>query len=161
MLKVFIYSILLIFFNNAVFCFIQPLVPQTPKVLKCASPICNERTIYSTYLIGLRKTKRLLKNNTNLNNIINFTHVFISNYSIPNEFNINNTDTQIKSITMGNIILDVSNVQYIHISTKNDKIIVELDKHQENVFSVLQKVSSIDSIVNAILLFGKILNITP
>jgi nitrate reductase NapAB chaperone NapD len=62
---------------------------------------------------------------------------------------------------MGNIILDVSNVQYIHISTKNDKIIVELDKHQENVFSVLQKVSSIDSIVNAILLFGKILNITP
>jgi hypothetical protein len=109
----------------------------------------------------LRKTRRLLKNNSNLNNIINFTHVFISNYSIPNELNINNTGTQVKSITMGNIILDVSNVEYIHISTKKDKIILELDKHQENVFSVLQKVNSIDSIINTILLFGKILNINP
>lgn len=160
MLKVFIYSLLLIFVNNTVLCFIQPFASRSLKILNC-NPVYNERAIYSTYLIGLRKTRRLLKNNSNLNNIINFTHVFISNYSIPNELNINNTGTQVKSITMGNIILDVSNVEYIHISTKKDKIILELDKHQENVFSVLQKVNSIDSIINTILLFGKILNINP
>ena len=164
MLKVINYVIILLFMHNAVFCFLPTFISSRPKILQCNPmniPMCNERTIYSTYLIGLRKTRRLFKNNTNINNVINFTHVFISNYSMPPEFNINNTEASVKSIKMGNIILDVSNVQYIHISTKKDKIIVELDKQHENIFSVLQKVNSIDSIVNTILLLGKILNINP
>ena len=162
------------------YCFIQPGLSNHIKPLLC-SPIniqCNERTIYSKYLIGLRKTRRLFKNTTNINTIINFTNDFVGNYTnsislqnslpsvqsvptIPSEININNTESTVKSITMGNIVLDVSTVQHIYISTKKDKIILELDKREKNILGVLQNINNIDSLISTILLLGKILNITP
>ena len=146
-----------------------------PKVIpKCNHcNICNERFIYGRYILGLRKTRRLFKNNTNINNIINFTNEFIANYTISNseqsitnlsvfkDVNINNTEIGIKTITMNNLILDVSNVEQIHISTKKDKLIINLDKKEKNILSVLHNINNIESVVNSILLLGKILNISP
>lgn len=148
---------------------------KIPNVITKCIPcnVCNERFIYGKYILGLRKTRRLLKNNTNINNIINFTNEFIANYTISNteqpitnlstfkNININNTEIGIKTITMSNLVLDVSNIQQIHISTKKDKLIINLDKKENNMFSVLQNINNIDSIINSILLLGKILNISP
>jgi hypothetical protein len=155
-------------------CFISPMLTNSIKPLEC-NPInipCNERILYSRYLIGLRKTRRLLKNTTNINTIINFTNEFVTNYtnpvsipytilSIPSEININNTENTVKSIRMGNIILDVSTVRHIYICTKKDKIILELDKKDNNMFGMLQNINNIDSLVSTILLLGKMLNINP
>lgn len=122
---------------------------------------CNERMIYSRYLLGLRKTRKLLNNTTNVNallSILNFTNAFVSNYSLSalNNTAFNNTETGAKNIIMGNIVLDVSNVEYIHIITKKDKIIIELDKKNKDIFSVM---NNLDTYINTISLLGKILNI--
>ena len=168
------YFIFMMCIYHLTYCFIQPGIPNHIKPLLC-NPIniqCNERTLYSKYLIGLRKTRRLLKNTTNINTIINFTNDFVTNYtyqkslqntvpSVTSELNINNTETAVKSITMGNIVLDVSTVRHIYICTKKEKIILELDKRESNLLGVLQNINNIDSLVSTILLLGKILNITP
>ena len=178
----FLYCVCVMCIYHMTYCFIQPGLPNHIKPLLC-NPIniqCNERTLYSKYLIGLRKTRRLLKNSTNINTIINFTNDFVANYtnqvampsispvqsvtsipSVPSEININNTESIVKSITMGNIIVDVSTVRHIYICTKKDKIILELDKKENNLLGVLQNINNIDSLVSTILLLGKILNISP
>lgn len=163
--------ICLVCMYNIVGCFITPTLFNSLKPLECSHinlPTCSERTLYSKYLIGLRKTRRILKNTTNINTIINFTNEFVSNYTnihasipIPIELTLNNTDSVIKTITMANVVLDVSTVQYIYISTKKDKIILELDKKDRNILHMLQNINNIDSVVSSILLLGKILNITP
>jgi hypothetical protein len=161
--------ICLILMYNMAGCFLTPVLLDSLKPLQCNHiniPTCNERTLYSKYLIGLRKTRRFLKNTTNINTIKNFTNEFVSNYTnihvhIPNELTLNNTDSVIKTITMANVVLDVSTVQYIYISTKKDKIILELDKRDRNILDVLQNINNIDSVVSSILLLGKLLNISP
>ena len=163
----FLYCVCLMCIYHISCCFIPPIITNSIKPLHCnhINIPCNERTLYSTYLKGLRKTRRHLKNTTNINTIINFTNEFVGNYtspvSIPSEININNTDVAVKSITMGNIILDVSTVRHIYICTKKDKIILELDKRENNLLGVLQNINNIDSLVSTILLLGKMLNISP
>lgn len=122
---------------------------------------CNERTIYKNYLIGLRKTRRYINNTTNINtlsSIVNFTNNFTQNVNI--SVPINNTDIGIKTITAGNMILDVSNVQYIYIYTKKDKLIVELDKNKNNVniISILERINSVDALINTLSLLSKFIN---
>lgn len=123
---------------------------------------CNERMIYSRYLLGLRKTRRLLNNATKVNalvSILNFTNEFVANYSnvIPaNSTSFNNTEIGVKNIIMGNIVLDISNVEYVHISTKNDKIIIELDKKNKDIMKLF---NNLDTYLNTLALLGKILNI--
>lgn len=124
---------------------------------------CNERTLYRNYLIGLRRTRKLLNNSTNnINNInslisiLNFTSKYVSNYTI-----INNTQVGAKNIVMSNIILDVSNVREIHIKTQKDVLIVELDKTRRDALpQLLNNVNNLDSILNTLSLFAKILNIS-
>jgi len=144
----------------------------------------KERNIYSKYLLGLRKTRRILLNNTNINTlsqIINFTNDFVSNYtqqekielntSIIHNTNpitpkmssthINNTDMVVKNIMMGNIVLDVSNVKHIHISTQNDEILIELDKQERmiDLQNVLENINNLDAIVTTITMIGKLMNL--
>lgn len=126
---------------------------------------CNERKIYGSYLIGLRKTRRLLSSNNitkinELSSILNFTNQFISNYTI-----INNTETVVEKIIIKNVVLDVSNVKYIEIKTKNDKLTIELDKYKGSdksnpINNLVTNVNTVEVIVSAITLLGKMTNLT-
>lgn len=139
-----------------------------PKNINCL-PInnncdCREQIIYRQYLIGLRKSRRLLNTTSNVNTLLsiaNFTNQFITNYAtINNSTAFNNTEVGVKNIMMGNMILDVSNVKYIKISTKKDTIIVELDKQIHNTDNnILDKINNLETIINTISLLGKIVNI--
>ena len=148
-------------------------VPATPKLknINCQPPNsnsntnceCKEQMIYRQYLIGLRKSRRLLNNATNINSIVsivNFTNQFVSNYAtINNATSFDNTDVGAKNIIMGNMVLDVSNVKYIKISTEKDTIIVELDKQpQKTDTNILEKINNVETIINTISLLGKIVS---
>jgi hypothetical protein len=62
---------------------------------------------------------------------------------------------------LANIRIDVSNVKYIQISTKNDTIVVELDKNNENNEKsfVNYDLGKIDSLISAISILMNLLNI--
>jgi hypothetical protein len=148
----------------------------------------NERKLYGTYLIGLRKTKRILKNSTVIYSLFNLTNDYVvyytpNNNTIHNIHNIHtihnihnihntsntnnihntsNTDVTVKNIIMGNIIIDVSNIKEIEIHTQNDKIILELDKREKddtNMISMIGNINNIDTFINAANIFGYIMNI--
>ena len=128
------------------------------------NPNANERRLYGSYLVGLRKTRRLLTNTSNVNtliNILNFTNDFVINNSNMHNIYINHTETTSKNIVMGNVVLDVSNIKHIHIKTEKDYLIVELDKKekQNTVSSLLGKMNSIEALINTISLFGNFMNI--
>jgi hypothetical protein len=77
---------------------------------------------------------------------------------------INNTDKIAKNLILSNIYIDVSTVKYIQISTKNDTLIVELDKNNANTntnanSNVLYDISKIDNFLSSISLLMKIINI--
>jgi len=115
---------------------------------------CNERKLYGSYLLGLRKTRKLLKNNYTKNEtdtIMKFTNNFISNHTF-----INNTDVRAKNIIMSNIVLDVSNIDTIEIIAKDKTLIIELDKNNK-VSSIINNVNSVENIVSMITLFGKVM----
>lgn len=156
--------------NNKVLLHQNKLILHQNNIKYC-NGICNERMIYTNYLLGLRKTRKLFKNTTNVNtlsSILNYTNNFILNNSILNNNNdndstyyINNIDVGVKNIIMGNLILNVSNVKYIYLSTEKDKIIIELDKIKKDdvMKDVINNINNIDSFINAIVIFGKIMNI--
>ena len=114
--------------------------------------LCNEKFIYMKYLIGIRnfrKVYRIIKDNSNIDiqNIINIINIINNTQNVNitdnnsilinsslfknNSLLINNTnnDKIAKNLILSNIYIDVSNVKYIQISTKNDTLIVELDKN--------------------------------
>jgi len=117
----------------------------------------KERGLYSNYLIPLRRQQRKFFPKTS--NFLNFTKQFSSNYTT-----INNTEINAKNIIMGNIILDVSDVKYIHISTEKDNIKIRLentvknstDNHSNLIFNGLH---NMDIIFTTVGLVGKIINI--
>lgn len=123
----------------------------------------KERDVYSSYLIGLRRQQRkIFPRNVNIDTaayFMNLTKQFSSNYTT-----INNTDMCAESIIMGNIILDVSDIKYIHISTEKDNIKIKLDNNTKNsttpptnlIFNGLQ---NMDIIFTTVGLVGKIINI--
>lgn len=126
---------------------------MTLPLASCSN--CGERTIYRNYLLGLRKTRKLLNNTSNVNtlsSIVNFTSEFIGNHT-------NQNDTIAKNIIMGNVILDVSNVKEIHIHTEKDVLIIELDKRKQDL--PISNINNIDTLLTSISLIGKILNINP
>ena len=135
----------------------------------------NERKLYGTYLIGLRKTKRILKNSTVIYSLFNLTNDYVvyytpNNNTIHNIHNIHtihnihnihntsntsntnnihntsNTDVTVKNIIMGNVIIDVSNVKEIEIHTQSDKIILELDKREKDDTNMISMIGNINNI---------------
>ena len=157
--------------------------------------LCNEKFIYMKYLIGIRNFKkvyRIIKDNNiidiqnfiNLINYINTTQIanitennynnsiFVNNSLfhnttlIINNTNINNNNEKIaKNLILSNVYIDVSNVKYIQISTKNDTLIVELDKNNagyvspNNIHNLMYDISNIETLISSISLLLKVLNI--
>lgn len=158
--------ILHIFFSSGFIHQHKPLYKQC-SIMNSCNRESRERLIYKNYLVGLRKTRRYITNSSNINSlvsIINFTNNFITNYTTPatyinNSTYINNTETIVKNIMMGNIILDVSNVKHIHITTSQDKIILELDKFKKNDVNFMEQINNLDSLLSTISILGKIMNI--
>jgi hypothetical protein len=156
--------------------------------------ICNEKYIYLKYLIGIRNFKkvyRIVKDNSNIDiqNIINILNIlnYINNTNIANitennpifinneVFNntsiiINNTnnnnDKIAKNLILSNIHIDVSKIKYIQISTRNDTLIIELDKNNadlaqepNNINNYIYDIGKIDALLSSISLLMKFLNI--
>ena len=156
--------------------------------------ICNEKYIYMKYLIGIRNFKkvyRIVKDNSNIDiqNIINILNIlnYINNTNIANitennpifinneVFNntsiiINNTnnnnDKIAKNLILSNIHIDVSKIKYIQISTRNDTLIIELDKNNadlaqepNNINNYIYDIGKIDALLSSISLLMKFLNI--
>lgn len=165
---------------------------QTPKLRNSNNIIvCNEKYIYMKYLIGIRNFKkvyRILKDNPymdiqniinilNILNYINNTHLsnmtnnITSNMTSNNLLVINNTGINnekiAKNLILSNIYIDVSSVKYIQISTKNDTLIVELDKNNadisstssNNIQNIIYDISKIETLITSISLLLKFLNI--
>jgi hypothetical protein len=140
---------------------------------------CNEKYVYMKYLIGIRNFKRVyrivkdnhladIQNAVNILNVLNFLNntqmtIMRDNYAYDgNSMQINNTDKIAKNLILSNIYIDVSTVKYIQISTKNDTLIVELDKNNANTnanSNVLYDISKIDNFLSSISLLMKIINI--
>lgn len=147
--------------------------------------ICNEKFIYMKYLIGIRNFKkvyRIIKDNSNIDiqniiNILNYINntqitnnnssIFINNSMFDNNTNINiNNEKIAKTLILSNIYIDVSNIKYIQISTKNDTLIVELDKNNveniafpNNIHNIMYDVTKIETLISSISLLMKVLNI--
>jgi hypothetical protein len=147
--------------------------------------ICNEKFIYMKYLIGIRNFKkvyRVIKDNSNIDiqniiNILNYINntqitnnnssIFINNSMFDNNTDINiNNEKIAKTLILSNIYIDVSNVKYIQISTKNDTLIVELDKNNtekivspNNIHNIMYDVTKIETLISSISLLMKVLNI--
>ena len=150
--------------------------------------VCNEKFIYMKYLIGIRnfkKVSRIIKDNSNIDiqniiNIINYinttqmtnitdNNIFVnSSLTLNNSLFINNTsvnndnDNIAKNLILSNVYIDVSNVKYIQISTKNDTLIVELDKNNADKVTpnnIMYDISNIETLISTISLLLKVLNI--
>jgi len=156
--------------------------------------VCNEKYLYMKYLIGIRNFKkvyRIVKDNSNIDiqNIINILNIlnYINNTNIANitennpifinneVFNntsiiINNTnnnnDKIAKNLILSNIHIDVSKIKYIQISTRNDTLIIELDKNNadlaqepNNINNYIYDIGKIDALLSSISLLMKFLNI--
>jgi hypothetical protein len=73
----------------------------------------------------------------------------------------------VKNIVVSNIYIDVSNVKYIQISTRNDTLLVELDKNNveasaatsNNMNNIMYDITKIETLVSSISLIMKVLNI--
>jgi len=130
------------------------LIPKTANTI--IYQYCNDRKIYGSYLLGLRKTRKLLRQNytkNELETVINFTEKFVNNYT-----KINNTESQISKITMKNLVLDVSNIQQIEIKIKKDKMIIDLE-NKPKFKNIIQNANTVENFVSIITLLGKALNI--
>jgi hypothetical protein len=157
--------------------------------------LCNEKFIYMKYLIGIRNFKklyRIIKDNSNIDiqniiNIINYINttqianinennynnsifvnnsLFLNTTLFINNTDINNNNEKIaKNLVLSNVYIDVSNVKYIQISTKNDTLIVELDKNNadtaspNNIHNLIYDISNIETLISSMSLLLKVLNI--
>lgn len=150
----------------------------------------NEKYLYGNYLVTLRKFKRTINYSKLLNNITNSIvdniNPPIANYNktmiassnskdnqdiylnIKNNTQINNDQFIAKNIILANIKIDVSTVKYIQITTKNDTIIIELDKNNDSVKNthttdpngfINYDLGKIDSLISAISILMNLLNI--
>ena len=144
--------------------------------------ICNEKFIYMKYLIAIRNFKKVyrnidIQNIINILNILNYINntqitnnnssIFINNSMFDNNTDINiNNEKIAKTLILSNIYIDVSNIKYIQISTKNDTLIVELDKNNvetiassNNIHNIMYDVTKIETLISSISLLMKVLNI--
>jgi len=72
-----------------------------------------------------------------------------------------------KHLILSNIYIDVSTVKYIQISTRNDTLVVELDKNNadmssvspNNIYNLMYDIGKIETLVSSISLLLKVMNI--
>lgn len=134
----------------------------------------NEKYLYGNYLVSLRKfrkAQRALNYNifTNLVNVNDNAKVSSDENNQNNEIFLNASNKTIlnnnqkvaKTLALANIKIDVSNVKYIQISTKNDTILIELDKNnvEPDKGFINYDLGKIDSLISAISILMNILNI--
>jgi hypothetical protein len=127
----------------------------------------NEKYLYANYLVSLRKIKKaqrafnnlVIDSNGNNDGGRNGNNEMFLN--IENSTVLNNNQKIARNLILANIRIDVSNVKYIQISTKNDTIVVELDKNNENNEKsfVNYDLGKIDSLISAISILMNLLNI--
>ena len=140
--------------------------------------ICNEKYIYKTYLISLRKVKKTIKNGSNndiiklinlVTNIVNNSNIKVENviheekiFIAENNSFIDNNKLIAKTLLLSNIKVDVSNVKYIKISTHNDTLVVELDKN-DNTYNnnnvVKYDIKNLDAFISALSILMNVFNI--
>ena len=105
------------------------------------------------------------KNHYNNSLYINNT-LFHNNSLVINNTGVNN-DKLAKHLILSNIYIDVSTVKYIQISTRNETLIVELDKNNadissassNNIYNLMYDIGKIETLVSSISLLLKMLNI--
>jgi hypothetical protein len=121
----------------------------------------NEKYLYANYLVSLRKFRNAQKSlNYNI-----FTNIVNNNISgscnVDNKTVLNNNEKIAKTLVLANIKIDVSNVKYIQISTKNDTILIELDKNNQEPDKsfVNYDLGKIDVLISAISILMNVLNI--
>lgn len=134
----------------------------------------NEKYLYANYLVSLRKIKKAQRAFNNLVNDSSSSIGGIGNnegngnneskemlLNIENSTVLNNNEKIARNLILANIRIDVSNVKYIQISTKNDTIVVELDKNNENSEKsfINYDLGKIDSLISAISILMNLLNI--
>ena len=96
------------------------------------------------------------------NSLFHNSTLFINNTNINDN---NNNEKIAKNLILSNVYIDVSNVKYIQISTKNDTLIVELDKNNadtassNNIHNLMYDISNIETLISSISLLLKVLNI--
>ena len=149
-----------------------------------------EKYLYANYLVSLRKIKKAQRAFNNLVNDSSSSSISgigsigsigsiggisgIGNnegngnneskemlLNIENSTVLNNNEKIARNLILANIRIDVSNVKYIQISTKNDTIVVELDKNNENSEKsfINYDLGKIDSLISAISILMNLLNI--
>jgi hypothetical protein len=186
------YALLLFTFASAIFdvegyiienLYNKRTIKKNNLKLRNNNIICNEKYIYMNYLLGLRNFKkvyRIIKDTSNIDilnilNNINTTQLaniadnnynnslFINNSMFINNTYCNNNNKIVKNIVLSNIYIDVSNIKYIQISTRNDTLIVELDKNNANIEAsannLMYDITKIETLVSSISLIMKLLNI--
>jgi len=136
--------------------------------------ICNEKYIYKSYLINLRKIKKTIKksSNTDLINIIanmmNSSNMIVENFEkqekviVKKDLIIDNKDLKAKNILLENIHIDVSNVKYVKISTVNDTLTIELDKKEiicNNSTLIKYDLKKLEAFISAISILMNVFNI--
>jgi len=143
--------------------------------------ICNEKYIYKSYLINLRRVQKTIKKSSNpeLINIINIINIItnmINNSNIivekqedvpekivvKKDLIIDNKDLKAKKILLENIHIDVSNVKYVKISTINDTLTIELDKKEKicnNSTLIKYDLKKLEAFISAISILMNVFNI--
>jgi len=190
----FLIILLIINYLTFVECFIMTFNQKSKNIVKNKKCLKirkysneNEKYLYANYLVSLRKIKRAQKsiNYNNIFNINNFSDVVTDTNNNINNLNlakhnelflninntiINNNDKIAKNLILANIKIDVSNVKYIQISTKNDTMVIELDKNEkndnnDNIETIDNKgfinydLGKIDALISAISILMNLLNI--
>jgi len=141
--------------------------------------ICNEKYIYKSYLVSLRKVKKTIKNTSN-NDIIKLFNIIMDNINKSNNIKqenvmipeqifitgnnscIDNNELIAKTLLLANIKVDISNVKYIKISTQNNTLVIELDKNKDICHGsdvVKYDIKKLDSFITALSILMNVFNI--
>ena len=117
------------------------------------------------YINNTQLSNMTASDTTDNNSIyINNSH-FQNNSLIINNTGNDNNEKIAKNLILSNIYIDVSTVKYIQISTRNDTLIVELDKNNadmsspNNILNLMYDIGKIETLVSSISLLLKVMNI--
>jgi hypothetical protein len=132
----------------------------------------NQKFIYKNYLLSVRKVKKSMRHSNSVVDINGIIDSVLSNintnstknneaviYIKKNETLIDNSELVAKNLVLSNIHIDVSNIKQIHISTKNDTLIVNLDKNNiQNNDIVRYELGKIDTLLNVASIITSLMN---